>query len=105
MSPTDSMPRDSDDGFTVSYRSGEDGQPMLAIIDAIARTKDVSPTELEPLHYSIGVDELNGLFGRSDPAILYRSSSDSTPANHTVTFEYEGCNVTVTPDLIHIEPQ
>lgn len=105
MSPSDAVPRDSDDRFTFSYRSDEAGQPMKAVIDAMAWTKGVAPTDLDPLNYSIAVDELNGLFDRADPGLLYRSSSDQTRANHTVTFEYEGCTVTVTPDVIQIEPQ
>lgn len=104
MSPPDTMPHDSDDRFTFSYQSDEDGQPMRAIIDAMAWTKDISPTDLEPLQYSINVDELNRLFGRSDSWVLYRASSDSSPSNHTYSFEYEDCTVTVTPDMIQIEP-
>lgn len=104
MSPTSPDGDDPDGPYTFCYDAEADYQPTMAIVEAMAWIEDTDLLELPPLYHAIDVGRVNGLFGRPEPDILYRSSSDSTMSDHTVSFEYEGRTVEVTPDVIRIHP-
>lgn len=104
MSPLPPDSGDPDGPYIFSYNAEEDCQPTLAIVEAVAWVKDTDRLELPPLYEAIDTERLNGLFGRSETGILYRSSSESESTDHALSFEYEGCDVEVTPDEIRIQP-
>ena len=55
------------------------------VIEAVARAKDVDPLELSPLHYDVDTDALNAFVSHGERGL-------------TVSFEYEGCQVSVHGD-------
>lgn len=91
---------DSEDGFTFRYRSSEDHQPLMAIVNAVSWFKGVDGTDLEPIHHVVNIEQVNELFGEGN-GDFYRSSSESAPIE--LRFQYEGCLVTVRDDEIDIE--
>lgn len=90
----------SGDSYTFHYLADDDDQPLLAIVESVAWVKGVDARELEPLHYVIDIDTLVELLGgqRRD---FTRGAND--PGSLTVTFRYEGCFVTVTPEEVTVE--
>jgi hypothetical protein len=91
---------DSEDGSTFRYRSAEDHQPMMAIVNAVSWFKGVDATDLEPIHHVINIEQVNELFD-GDNGDFYRSSGESAPLE--LRFQYEACLVTVREDEIDIE--
>lgn len=104
MSPVTPDLGDSDGPYTFPYNAERDCQPTLARVEAMAWVKDADRLDHPPLYEAIDTERLNGLFGQSETGILCRSSSESEPTDHTLSFEYEGCDVEVTPDEILIQP-
>lgn len=87
-----------------SYQRGEDNEPALTIVEAVSWVTDTPVLDLEPLHYAIETDDLNGLFGdRPEQGVLYRSSSEPAGADQTTSFRYAGVTVSVTPEEIRID--
>lgn len=76
-----------------SYTVGPDKTPSEAVIVAVAEVTDQSPAELPILNDTIDPGALNRLLDTTKDA--------SSP---TVTFEYSGYEVTVTPGNVRIEP-
>lgn len=91
---------ESEDGFTFRYRSSEDNQPLLAIVNAVSWFKDIDVTDLEPIQNVVNIEQVNELFGEGK-GDFYRNSSESRPID--LRFQYEGCLVTVRNDEIDIE--
>lgn len=96
----DSPGNGSGDSYTFHYLADNDDQPLLAIVESVAWVNGVDARELEPLHYVIDVDTLRELLGRQRRDFS-RGADD--PSSLTVTFRYEGCLVTVTPDEVTVE--
>ncbi|WP_394355537.1 HalOD1 output domain-containing protein [Halapricum desulfuricans] len=63
------------------------------IVNSVAKTKGISPKELEPLANVIDPDALEALFG---------SPSDQ---RREFRFEYEGCTVFVTSSEVRVREQ
>lgn len=103
MSPPGANSGESDNRYTFFYRSDEDNQPVMTVIEAVAWIKGVDALELEPLYDTVNVDDIYGLFSRNHPGVLYRSTTDSATANQELSFDYEGCRVTVNPNEVQIE--
>lgn len=97
--PTD----DPQDGYNYSYSPGDPGQPSVAIVNAIAEVTDVDFRDLKPLHSAVDTEFLNKLFEETG-GMFYRSGSGSADSAVSITFPYEGYEVTVEEGAIHIEP-
>lgn len=84
----------ADDSAAVSlpYSVGEADEPMMTVIEAVAKFKGVDETSLAPLNEAIDVDALGALFG----------ATDSEPTDLRVTFDYEGCEVLVEEDRVNV---
>lgn len=101
------MPRDTDDGeaarddLLVHYAPERPDQPVSAIVDAVSSVKSTDSSELEPLSRVIDTDALCDLFGGRDERAV--AGGDLAHADPRVTFEYEGCVLTVTADRISID--
>ena len=75
-----------------TYRIAEGELPSEAVVRATASLTDTSVTELAPLYDVVDPVHLDGLFD---------DSSDGTdPGVNSVTFEFDGCHVTVTGEAI-----
>lgn len=69
--------------------AGEAGTIVDAVVAAIADELGADPMELDPLHESVDPDALESIF---------RDTSSATRDGGTVTFESNGCAVTVGAD-------
>lgn len=87
--------------FTFAYPTEEDDQPTVAVVEAVSWVRDVPVHALEPLHWSVDTDELEAIFGPG--GATHSPSSESPLDRRCLSFQYEGCHVTVTPDRIRIE--
>lgn len=89
------MREDADSSAVYADYSIEDvDEPLLTIVEAVADVKGVDTLELQPLQSVINIDSLN-TFMSEVSGDFYRSSSDDSTREPLVTFEYEGCEVTV----------
>lgn len=77
----------TDESYTTQYDRLDDEPLSVTIAQAVAAFCDESVTELDPLHYTINADALERLF---------EPRSDGLRSSGTVSFEYNGCEVTVT---------
>lgn len=91
---------DAEEGYTFRYRSSENNQPLLAIVNAVSWFKGVDETDLEPIHNVVNIEQVNELFGGGD-GDFHRNTGDAGPID--LRFRYEGCLVTVRDDEIEIE--
>lgn len=78
----------------LTYTLDEDERPSEAVVRAVASLTDTRVLDLDPLYDMIDIDHLNGLFGESGESELLADSS--------VTFQFNGCEVTVTPDIVYV---
>lgn len=92
-----------DGPITFCYSGDEPGQPIIAIVRAVAWLKNVDESDLEPLYSSVDIEALTGGEPTS-PRTTDRNTRPSEPIRRTVTFRYEGCLVTVTADRLTVEP-
>lgn len=93
------VPRDR---YSHSFSPEETGQPAIAVVEAVAELTDRDWRDLKPLHSVIDTTRLNGLFDESG-RLCYRSGSDSDVDGVSVTFQYEGYDVTVEEGTVHAE--
>jgi hypothetical protein len=83
------------DCYAVQYDRLDQEPLSVAIADAVATYCGEDVTALEPLHYAINADALERLF---------EPRANGLRTGGSVTFEYNGCIVTVTADgEIHVE--
>lgn len=102
MTGRTSPPEESDGVYTFHYSPEEDGQPVIAIVRAIAWMKGVDPSALDPLHHTVDTGELYQYFSSDPPEnLLFRSGG--TQLDHSARFIYEGCDVEVVPETITVE--
>ncbi|WP_431357804.1 HalOD1 output domain-containing protein [Haloarcula marina] len=62
-------------------------RPSEAIVAAVAEAKDEDMTTLSPLFTRIDPDTLDRIFSAT--------SNQTKPCNGSITFDYEGCRITV----------
>ncbi len=86
---THSSPQSSDDHYVVQYDRLDDEPLSVAVATAVASVIGRDVTELEPLHYTVNTDALERLF---------EPRPNGLRSDGRVTFEYQGCTVTVTTD-------
>ncbi|QFU84466.1 HalOD1 output domain-containing protein [Natronorubrum aibiense] len=70
-------------------RTEKGGSATVEVAEAVAAVRNTSPEKLSPLYYTVGSDALDALVESGDGII--------------VCFEYEGFEVLVKPDEIHLE--
>lgn len=75
-----------DDCYAVQYDRLDDEPLSVTIADAVATHCGEDVTALEPLHYAINADALERLF---------EPRANGLRSGGSVTFEYNGCIVTV----------
>ena len=86
----------NDDRYVVQYDRLDDEPLSVTVASAVASVTGHDVTELEPLHYTINTDALERLF---------EPRPNGLRTGGTVTFEYQGCTVTITADgEITVEP-
>ncbi|RBI62590.1 hypothetical protein DMJ13_09740 [halophilic archaeon] len=76
--------------MTVQWGQGTGRSPSTAVVQAVSAVTEIPPRELPPLHRTIDADALNGLFSPRD------QSEPDTMGVDSVSFEFEGYDVTVT---------
>lgn len=96
-------PDGTQDAFSFSYAAAADHEPALTVVEAVSWVTGVDARAMAPLNSAVDVEILSRV-GNTDDRMFYRSSSASDPAEPQVSFRYEGCLVTVTPELVRIEP-
>ncbi|AGB39516.1 HalOD1 output domain-containing protein [Natronococcus occultus] len=77
------------DCYVIQYDRLDETPLSVAIANAVATYRDIDATELEPLYYVINPEALERLFA---------PRADGLRSEGSVTFEYNGCSVTVTAD-------
>ncbi|GAB7020585.1 hypothetical protein JCM18750_34460 [Halostagnicola bangensis] len=77
----------TDEEYSVQYDRLDNEPLSVAVAEAVATFCGEDVTELEPLHYTINADALERLF---------EPRADGLRSGGSVTFEYNGCVVTVT---------
>lgn len=78
----------------LTYTLDEDERQSEAVVRAVASLTDTRVLDLDPLYDVIDTDHLNGLFDDSGDSRLLADSS--------VTFQFQGCTVTVTQDTVYV---
>ncbi|WP_164471639.1 HalOD1 output domain-containing protein [Halosimplex salinum] len=76
----------------VTHRRSADTRPTVDVVRAVAAFTDTTVLDLEPLGDVIDTEALNDLFAERD--------AETNAAE--MTFEYERCTVTVTPDAVEV---
>ena len=95
MTPHTTSPS-SDDCYVVQYDRLDDEPLSVTVATAVASVTGRDVTELEPLHYTVNTDALERLF---------EPRPNGLRSDGTVTFDYQGCTVTITADgEISVEP-
>lgn len=79
-------------GATTWDETSTDRTPSVAVVSAVADVTGRSPLEMDPLADAIDPDALDGLVG----------SNAAGDAATTVTFEYCGCRVSLSPAELRI---
>lgn len=103
MSIDPMSPDGTQDAFSFSYAAEADHEPVLTVVEAVSWVTGVDARAMAPLNSAVDVELLSRV-GNSDDRMFYRSSSAADSADPQVSFRYEGCLVTVTPELVRIEP-
>lgn len=75
-----------------TYEIERDEAPSVAVVRAVCALTDTEPTDLEPLYETIDPEDLDGFF----------TGSKDTTGPKSLSFEFGGCNVTVTSDEIRV---
>jgi hypothetical protein len=92
-SGTDRVPRE---GITVR-RADLAGLSLGVVVPAaVASRRDANVVDMEPLWGTVDVDALDELWGLKE--------SGCWSAGTRVTFRYMGYEVSVTPEVLHMEP-
>lgn len=91
----------SDDTHIRQYRAGVPDQPLTAIVEAVSAVKGVDVRELDPIYYAIDIEQLNRLAG-GKPSGGHEEPTEPDRAKLTVTFEYEGCQITVGDERVSV---
>lgn len=94
-------PDDANNAVSLSYSTDEVDEPVLTVIEAVATVKGLDETALEPLNHAVDVDALRAIFG-TDNEDAGGSTVGDDLAEVTVTFDYEGCEVTVEQNRVHV---
>ncbi|WP_049928443.1 HalOD1 output domain-containing protein [Halopiger goleimassiliensis] len=89
MTPTRLRTDEGESAVTVQYDRSTDDPLTVVVADAVATARGVDVTELETLHDAIDTDALERLF---------EPHADGARTRGSVTFEYQGCLVTVGAD-------
>lgn len=74
------------------WGKGTGRSPSTAVVRIVAAGIGVPPQELRPLYQTIDPDALDSLFSSRDQSNL------RSKGNLVVSFEFEGCDVTVSGD-------
>lgn len=90
------------DGYSFQYSCTEEGQPVRAIVKAVAWAKGVDVQDLDPLYSTIDVKLLKDFF-ENEGHDFYRNSSQTDPADLEIRFQYMDCSVSVTTDQVRVE--
>jgi hypothetical protein len=93
----------SGDSYSFRYSADDDGQPLKGIVKAVSWFKGVDGRALDPLYSVIDPEPLSDLFGAGGGE-FYRHERKPDREDVQVTFSYEECLVTVTPDQILVGP-
>ena len=78
----------------VTYTLDEDEHPSGAVVRAVASLTNTAVLDLNPLYDVIDPDHLNSLFADIP--------DDGSTEQSTVTFNFNGCTVTVTRNVVHV---
>lgn len=79
----------------VTYDVDEGEQPSVAVVRAVASLTDTPVLDLDPLYDVVDPAHLDGLADAADGRSALTESS--------VTFRFNGCEVTVTQDTVHVQ--
>ena len=82
----------SEQSHRFAYDVGRDELPSEAVVKTVAAVTNTSPLDLDPLHDVIDPDTLNRALDRPGTA----------GAELELSFTFEGCAVTATPDEVRI---
>lgn len=71
-----------------------DESHSVAVVRTVAAVTNTPPLGLNPLHDVIDTESLDRLFERPE---------DTGTAGKSITFEFEGCEITVTQDTVGVQ--
>lgn len=105
MDPEEVSPPAVSAGWTFRFSPEEPAEPTVTIIEAVAWLRGVDQRDLTPLGAVIDADALAELAtGTPRRSASSAAAEASTTDRCSISFEYEGCLVTVESDQITIEP-
>lgn len=79
-------------GIEVTYEIDGDERPSEAVVRAVASITNTPLLDLEPLYDVIDPEHLDGMF----------DGPGGAAAGSSVTFRFNGCRVTVSPETVHV---
>ena len=80
-----------ENGQQLTYEIDDDELPSEAVIRAVAAVKNTSVISLDPLFDVIDPDSVDETFAKR-----------GAPTSTELTFQFNGCKVTVTADEVHV---
>lgn len=96
-------PDGTDDAYSFAYDAEVDDEPALTVVEAVSWVTGVDVRAMAPLESVVDVEILSRVGSHDDP-LFYRNRSASGAAEPRVSFSYEGCLVTVTPEQVGVDP-
>lgn len=97
-------PDDSGGDRSFDFDPAARDHPSSVVVRGVARVTSRDVLDLEPLSDVVDADALDALFdGRGRQGDFYRSSARSETTGLHLSFEYEGCAVTVRSDRVFVE--
>lgn len=101
MVPEGRSPDGGKDVSTFRYSPEDDDQPLVAIVEAVAWVKGEDVRDLDPLQRVVDIEALQAQM-RAESSQFTSSRADSDSDELEVTFQYEGCEVSVSRGTIRI---
>lgn len=97
MTDNSTSPGSNDPAQTesLSYELDEDERPSEAVVQVVAALTDTSILELEPLYHTIDPENLD--------RIITGGPDRGTTSERSVSFHFNGCQVTVNQHTVRVE--
>ncbi|ODR79557.1 hypothetical protein BG842_06525 [Haladaptatus sp. W1] len=81
----------------ITYEIGEGESPSEAVVRATADLTNTPVIDLDPLYFVMDPVHLDGLFGESRRRPGHKE--------HSVTFSFNGCHISITRDTVVVRRQ
>lgn len=96
------MTFDDPDGSRFPYSVEDPDEPALTIVEAVSQVRGVDELDLKPLQHVIDTDSLSEILNGEQEFFRGGGQSRGESTDLQIAFEYEGCELTVMRDFVHV---